>query len=110
MLLDPSGRTLGLPQSTLSSLPFKLNDFFLPALWLFFVYGAGFASLTFLLSTNRSRSWHVALVLCMVWLGWITFEMIYIGPSPFIWIWYIPQVAALALLLMPSVRKTFAYR
>ncbi len=106
LLLDPSGKTLGLPLSTLSSLPFQIKDFFLPALWLLFVYGVGFAILTWLLWTGRRHSWSAAAFLCAVWLGWITFEVIFIGPSPLIWVWYFPQAAALVLLARPAVRKS----
>jgi len=108
LLLDPSGRMLGLPLNTLSSLPFQINDFLLPALWLFLVYGVGFALLSYLLWSNGRRSWSVAMTLCVIWLGWITFEVVFIGPSPLICVWYLPQIAALALLFTPSVRATFA--
>ncbi len=110
LLLDPSGRMLGLPSSVLSSLPFRVEDFFLPALWLLLVYGVGFAFVTYVLWSGRRRSWGIALVLCFVWLGWITFEVAFIGPSPFIWVWYLPQVAALALLVSPGVRHAAAPR
>jgi hypothetical protein len=107
-LLDPSGKTLGLPLGILSSLPFHVNDFFLPALWLFFVYGVGFALLTYLLWLGRSHSWPIAVILCVIWLGWITFEVIFIGPSPLILVWYLPQVIALFLLTKPGVKQALA--
>ncbi len=108
LLLDPSGKMFGLPLSTLSSLPFHLDDFLLPALWLFFVYGVGFGVLTYVLWSRRRHSWSAATLLCAVWLGWITFEMVFIGPSPFIWVWYFPQIVALILLLTQGARRGLA--
>jgi len=105
LLLDPSGKMLGLPLSTLSSLPFHITDFFLPALWLFLVYGVGFALLTYLLWSGRLYSWSIAVILCVIWLGWITFEVIFIGPSPLILVWYFPQILALILLTWPGIRQ-----
>ncbi len=106
LLLDPSGKMLGLPLSILSSFPFQINDFFLPALWLFFVYGVGLALVTYLLWSGRKHSRSVAALFCTIWLGWITFEMVFVGPSPFIWVWYFPQVAALVLLLAPGTGRS----
>jgi hypothetical protein len=107
LIADPSGALLGLPlggTKALSTLPAPIHDFFLPGLWLFFVYGIGFAIVTYLLWSGNARAWPLALMLCMVWLGWITFEVIFLGPSPLITVWYIPQVASLILLLSHSVR------
>jgi hypothetical protein len=105
LVLDPTGKLLGLPLRMLSSLPIPVHDFLLPGLWLLFVYGVGFTFLTYLLWSGRRYAWPLALVLCVVWLGWITFEMIFFGPSPLIWIWYAPQIAALILLLRPDIRR-----
>jgi hypothetical protein len=107
LIADPSGALLGFPlggTGGLSSLPIPIRDFFLPGLWLFFVYGVGFAVVTYLLWSGRPRAWSLAFILCIVWLGWITFEVIFFGPNPLIWVWYLPQVAGLILLLWPNVR------
>jgi hypothetical protein len=107
LIADPSGALLALPlggTEALSSLPLPIHDFFLPGLWLFFVYGIGFAIVTYLLWSGNSRAWSLAFMLCIVWLGWITFEVIFFGPSPLITVWYIPQVASLILLVSPNVR------
>jgi hypothetical protein len=107
LMTDPSGASLGFPlggTKALSSLPFPIHDFFLPGLWLFFVFGVGFAIVAYLLWSANSRAWSVAIALCIVWLAWISFEVIFFGPSPFITVWFIPQVVSLILLLSPSVR------
>jgi hypothetical protein len=104
LIADPSGALLGLPLGgALSTLPAPIHDFFLPGLWLFFVYGIGFAIVTYLLWSGNARAWSLAFILCIVWLGWITFEVIFFGPSPLITVWYIPQVASLILLLSDNV-------
>lgn len=102
LIADPTGALLGFPlggTEALSSLPIPIHDFLLPGLWLFFVYGVGFAVVAYLLWAGRPRAWSLAFILCIVWLGWITFEMIFFGPNPLIWVWYLPQVAGLILLL-----------
>jgi hypothetical protein len=109
LIADPTGALLGFPlggTKALSSLPVSIHDFLLPGLWLFFVYGVGFAVATYLLWSSRPRAWSVCFILCMVWLGRITFEIIYFGLNPLIWAWYSPQVGALVLLLWPSVRSS----
>jgi hypothetical protein len=109
LIADPSGELLGSPLGgtrALSSLPIPVHDFLLPGLWLFFVYGVGFAVVTYLLWLARPRALSLAFALCLVWLAWITFEMIFFGPDPLIWVWYLPQVAGLILLLSPNVRSS----
>jgi len=103
LIADPSGALLGFPlggTKALSSLPIPIHDFLLPGLWLFFVYGIGFAIVTYSLWSGRPYAWSLALTLCIVWLGWITFEAAFFGPDPLILVWYIPQIAALTLLFM----------
>jgi len=108
LIANPSGAILGLPLSMLSLLPIPIHDFLLPGLWLFFVYGVGFAAVTYLLWSGNHRAWSLALTLCVVWLGWITFEVIFFGPSPLITVWYIPQVSSLIVLTRPNVRSSRA--
>jgi hypothetical protein len=106
LIVDPSGALLGFPlggTKALMSLPISIHDFFLPGLWLLSVYGIGFASVTYLLWSGWPRAWSLAFMLCLVWLAWITFEVEFFGPSPLILVWYIPQTAALMLLLTPTV-------
>jgi hypothetical protein len=107
LIADPSGGLLGLPlggTKALSTLPMPIHDFFLPGLWLFFVYGIGFANVAYYLWSGNAQAWSIALILCIVWLGWISFEVIFFGPSPLTTVWYVPQVASLILLLSPNVR------
>ncbi len=100
LIADPSGALLGLHPSILSSLPFSIHNFFLPGLWIFFVYGIGFALVTYLLwSGGKPYVWSLSLVLCFVWLGWLTFEVIFLGPDPLSEAYYVLQIAALFLLL-----------
>jgi hypothetical protein len=52
LIADPTGGLLGSPlggAQALASLPIPIHDFLLPGLWLFFIYGIGFAVLTYLL-------------------------------------------------------------
>jgi hypothetical protein len=108
LVVDPSGALLGYPlggTKALSSLPIPIHDFLLPGLWLFFVYGLGFAVVTYLLWSGRTQAWSAALILCIVWLGWISFEVTYFGTSPLIIVWYIPQVVSLILLVSPNTRR-----
>jgi len=107
LIADPSGALLGLPlggTKALSALPIPINDFLLPGLWLLLVYGIGFAIVTYLLWAGNTQAWSLAFMLCIVWLGWISFEVIFFGPSPLITVWYVPQIASLILLLSPNVR------
>jgi len=103
LVLDSSGKLLGVPVSVLSSLPFRVDNFFWPGLWLLLVYGVGFAFTTYLLWSGRPHAWSFALFLSLVWLGWITFEMVFIGASPLIALWYLPQGIALAHLIAPDI-------
>ncbi len=94
-----SGASLGLPLSLLSSFPISIHDFYLPGLWIFLVYGVGFALVTYSLLSGRRHAWPVALVLCLVWLVGLTFVVVYMGPNTFSEALYVPQVIALILLV-----------
>jgi hypothetical protein len=100
LIIDPTGRIIELPESELSGIPIPIHNFFLPGLWLVIVYGIGLALTTYFLYTEKLFARSLAAFLGLVWLGWITFEMIFIGPSIFIAIWYLPQVIALFLLAL----------
>lgn len=104
LIIDPTGKIIGLPLSLLSGIPLPIHDFFLPGLWLAIVYGIGFALTTYFLYTRKSFARSLAAFLGLVWLGWITFEMIFIGPSFFIAVWYIPQVIAFFLLALSRAK------
>jgi hypothetical protein len=53
LLADPSGGLLGVPLRSFEGLP--IDDFLLPGLWLFTVYGIGFALATHLLRAGRPQ-------------------------------------------------------
>jgi hypothetical protein len=38
-------------------------------------------------------------LLCLVWLGWISYEMVLFGPNWVDEVWYIPQAAALIIVV-----------
>jgi hypothetical protein len=99
LITVPSGTSLGLPLSLLSSFPISIRDFYLPGLWIFLVYGVGFALVTYSLLSGRRHGWPVALVLCLVWLVGLTFVVVYMGPNTFSEALYAPQVIALILLV-----------
>ncbi len=108
LIADPSGALLGSPlggTKALSSLPIAIHDFFLPGIWLLLAYGIGFAVVVLLLWSHSRQAWPLAFILCIVWLGWITFEVVFFGPDPLTTVWYIPQVAGLILLVNPKVRS-----
>ncbi|HLQ07268.1 MAG TPA: hypothetical protein VK126_05890 [Nitrososphaerales archaeon] len=98
-ITQPSGTSLGLSLSILSSFPIRVQDFYYPGLWIFVVYGLGFALVTYSLLSGRRGSWAVALVLCLVWLVGLTFVIIYMGPNTFSEALFVPQVVSLILLV-----------
>jgi len=104
LTIDPSGRLLNMPLSYLSSFPLPLHDFLLPGLWLLLGYGVGLSATAFLLWSRRPFAWDVAMALGVIWLGWVTFQVIFIGPVPIVTVWLVPQIVAVLLLLSPAVR------
>ena len=106
LITVPSGTSLRLPLSILSSFPIRIQDFYLPGLWIFLVYGVGFALVTYSLLSGSRHAWSVALVLCLIWLVGLTFAVIYTGPNAVVEALYLPQVAALLLLVGARRRLT----
>lgn len=99
LIIAPSGALMSLPLSLLSSLPVHLTDFLLVGVWLFTAFGVGFAIVTYLLWSKKPYAWTPALILSLVWIAQMTSEMIFLGPNILSEVYYIPQVAALILLV-----------
>ncbi len=100
--VDPSGKLYGLDVN-LAHLP--VTDFLLVGLWLFVVYGVGFSLATYALWNRKQWAWIGAVLLSLVWIGWIAVETFLLGISPFIDIWLVPPVLGLLLLLEPGIRR-----
>ncbi len=104
VFVDPSGKLYGL-DVTLAHLPVK--DFVLVGVWLFVVYGVGFSLATYALWSWKPRAWIAAVLLSIVWIGWIALETFLLGVSPFIDIWLVPPVLGLLLLFEPGLRRGY---
>jgi hypothetical protein len=100
LILDPSGKLLGMPLSNLNGLP--IHDFLLPGLWLFFVYGVGLSVTACGLWRRRSWGRVLGLVLGVVWIGWVSFELYLWGLNVFVAAWLIFPIASLYLLTRRS--------
>jgi hypothetical protein len=107
LIIAPSGALLNLPQSLLADLPVHLSDFFFVGVWLTLGLGLGFSVITYLLWKEKPHSWYVALGMCLIWLGQISAEMYYFGPNWVDEVWYLPQAAALILLI--ATRREFLH-
>jgi len=73
LLLDPTGSTLNMSLELLSGTPF--DDFFLPGLILFSVFGIGSFAVLFGILRNRRWSWFASVCLGAALVGWIVVQV-----------------------------------
>lgn len=110
LLLDPSGRALGM-NFMLDYLP--LIDFTPIGLWLFFVFGILPIILAIGLWLTKFWSWIVAIVLAVIELIWIAIQIFLfseVGYSPLQALVAGFGVATIFLLFMPASRHYIAIR
>lgn len=120
LMVDPSGRSIGLPLSLLKNLP--LGDFALVGLWLFFVYGVVPLVIAYGLWSRKRWSWtdsltrrvHVhwawmgTVILSLILIIWTSFETVLWGPYVLMLVYGVLGFAMLGLSLLPSVRRHLA--
>jgi uncharacterized membrane protein (DUF2068 family) len=95
-----------MPLSNLNGLP--IHDFLLPGLWLFFVYGVGLSLTTYGLWKFKRWGRPLGLLLGVVWICWVSFELILWGPSAFVAVWLIFPLASLYLLTRKGIGEHLA--
>jgi hypothetical protein len=105
LLIDPSGKILGLETNLIASLPIK--NFVLPGIWLLMVYGCGCSIAAYGL-WNLKRWGLLAIFISLTWLAWVSFELyiwrLSIAIINTTWPWLIPPIIALILLFRHEVR------
>lgn len=106
LLIDPSGRILGLETDLIASLPIK--NFVLPGIWLLVVYGCGCGIAAYGLWNLKRWGWLLAFFISLTWIVWVSFELYVWRLSVVIinttWPWLIPPIISLILLLRHEVR------
>lgn len=110
LILDPSGRSLGI-DFLLDYLP--LIDFTPVGLWLFFVFGILPIILAVGLWLTKFWSWFVAVILAIVEIIWIAIQIVLlyeIGLSPLQALVAGFGVATIFLLFMPASRHYVSLR
>ena len=102
-LIDPSGALVEMPLNLLDKLP--IDTFFLPGLYLLFVYGIGSALVAY--GLRRQLSWAPAagLLLGLVLIGWIIGQIILWGTPAMLQYIYLITGAAIFLLSLIVIRK-----
>jgi hypothetical protein len=106
LLIDPSGRILGLETNLIAGLPIK--SFVLPGIWLLMVYGCGCSIAAYGLWNHKRWGWLLAIFISLIWIVWVSFEL-YLWKSSVVIInttlpWLFPPVIALILLFRHEVR------
>lgn len=120
MLSDPNGAPMGMPVSVLEYTPFQ--NFFLPGLWLIFIWGVGglvaliglwlrpewlnFSILKRL--THEHWGWTLSVILGLALLVWLTVQ-VFTLPSlaPIQFILYGLAVLLIGLPLLPQMRQYY---
>lgn len=121
LLLDPSGKSMGLPSDLVDRLP--VSDLLWVGLFLFIVYGIVPAILTYGLASkpiwawtdplnrwsDHHWAWTGTMFLTLILFIWLAVEALYIGfDSPIQFITLIWGLAFLLLAFSPSVRTFYA--
>jgi hypothetical protein len=106
LLVDPSGRILGLETNLIASLPIK--NFVLPGIWLLLVYGCGCSIAAYGLWNLKRWGWLLAIYISLTWIVWVSFELymwrLSISIISTTWPWLILPVIALILLSRHEVQ------
>ena len=106
LLIDPSGRILGLETNLITGLP--IRNFFLPGIWLLVAYGCGCSLAAYGLWNLKRWGWLLAIFISFTWIVWVSFELYVWRLSITIinttWPWLIPPIIALTLLFRHDVR------
>ena len=102
-LIDPSGALVEMPLNLLDKLP--IDTFFLPGLYLLFVYGIGSALVAY--GLRRQLSWAPAagLLLGLVLIGWIIGQIILWGTPAMLQVIYLIVGVGIFLLSLNLTRK-----
>lgn len=82
MLTHPSGSINGMSVEILADSPF--SDFFIPGMVLFVVNGLGNLLGAFLAFNKKAAAGNVAILLGMLLIGWLGFQVFWIGFYPII--------------------------
>ena len=62
---------------------------------------------TYGLRKHGNWAWTLALILAVVWIGWIALEIYLFGHLPIMLMWLVPQLLALFFMVRPSVKEYF---
>jgi len=101
-LIDPSGELVEMPLSHLDKLP--IDTFFLPGLFLLFVYGIGSAIIAYGLLRKLFWAPVAGLLLGLVLIGWVIGQFILWGEPAMLQYTYLTVGAAIFLLSL-MIRK-----
>lgn len=120
MLRDPNGAPMGMPVSDLERTPFQ--NFFLPGLWLIFIWGGGgftaliglwlrpeWLNFKFLRRlTHEHWGWTLSIVLGLALLVWLTVQVLTLPEiAPIQFILYGLAVLLVGLPLLPHMRQYY---
>lgn len=112
LIIDPSGSILGLDRELIKGIP--IDNYLLPGIWLLVVYGCGCGVAAYGLWNFKVWGWKLAVIISIVWIGWVLSEIILWEVSEVIngsqvlnttWPWLIPPVLVLLLLYRPELRN-----
>jgi hypothetical protein len=112
LIIDPNGSILGLDTELIQGIP--INNYLLPGIWLFVVYGCGCGFAAYGLWNFKTWGWKLAVIISIIWIGWVLSELVMwrllvVKNSTQVlnttWPWLIPPVLALLLLSRPELRN-----
>jgi hypothetical protein len=106
LVIDPSGKTIGLPIEWLQGSPF--GNYLVPGIILLLVLGVVPLMAIYGLWTQQRWSWPLALFVAMALITWIGVEIIVVGyqPAPPLQLIYgVLAIGILTLVLLRSVRR-----
>ena len=102
LLVSPSGELVGLPTGPLNNAP--IENFLLPGLALFLVFGLGSSVVCYGLYTRRRWAWSGAIGVALALLVWVVVEVVVGFSRPTLYLNVATAIGVAGTALSPAVR------